>query len=298
MILVDFSSSAITSITVFKEELKKDDKQVKDLIRHVILSTLVSYKKKFGAKYGQLVLCCDGRNYWRKEVFPNYKCKRKAQREDSDIPWKLVFDTMTEMRNELKEHFPYKIIHNDRAEADDCIAILAKMSQTCDLAQDGIFMDEPQPVLIVAADHDYAQLQKWDNVRQWSPKTKKFIDVGTTALREGSIIHIVKGDTGDSVPNLFSDDNVFLDERRQKSVMQPRLDEFLEKGFEACRSDEERRNWQRNEQLVSFDFIPDELEQAIISCYNDQNPKMNRMGIFNYLTKNRCRLLLDSISDF
>lgn len=297
MILVDYSGSAIASILAFQKELKQDDKAVKDLIRHVILSTMLSYKMKYGAKYGELVICCDSRNYWRKEVFPNYKSKRKKARDESGLPWKMIFDTMSEIRDDLEEHFPYKIVHVERAEADDCVAVLTKWANENLTSQQGIF-DEPEPVLIIAADHDYIQLQKYQNVRQWSPRTKKFIDAGTKDLREAPIIHIVRGDSGDSVPNMFSDDDVFVDERRQKSVTSARLEEFIEKGFSACRNDEERRNWQRNEQLVSFDHIPEDLQQAIITCYNEQSPKSNRMGMFDYLIKHRCRLLLDSVQDF
>lgn len=297
MILVDYSGSAVASILAFQKELKQDEAKVKDLIRHVILSTLVSYKKRYGGKYGQMVICADSRSYWRKEVFPNYKCKRKKARDDSGLPWKMIFDMMTEVRHELEQHFPYHVIMVDGAEADDCIAVMAKWTQENSLTQVGLF-EEAEPTLIIASDHDMGQLQRYKNIRQWSPMTKKFIDISTKDMKEGPIIHIVKGDAGDSVPNIFSDDNVFLEERRQKSVTAARLDEFLEKGIDACRNDEERRNWNRNERLVSFDFIPEEIAEKIIEAYTSQNPKMDRMGIMNYFIKNRCRLLLDDLESF
>lgn len=297
MILVDYSGSAVASILAFQKELKQDDAKVKDLIRHVVLSTLVSYKKRFGAKYGKMVICCDSRHYWRRDVFANYKSKRKKARDDSGLPWKMIFDTMSEIRDDLEKYFPYHVILVDGAEADDCIAAMAKWTQENNFKQEGLFL-EPEPTLIVASDHDMGQLQKFKNIRQWSPMAKKFIDIGTKDMNEGPIIHIVKGDSGDSVPNIFSDDNVFIEERRQKPVSATRLEEFIEKGIDACRNDAERRNWHRNEKLVSFDFIPKEIEETIIKVYNSQNPKTDKMGIMNYFIKNRCRLLLDSIEDF
>lgn len=297
MILVDYSQTSISAITATKNLLGSDEAKNKDIIRHVILATLLSYKKKHRAKYGNIVICADGRHYWRRDYFSNYKSKRKAQRESSSLPWKLIFDTMTEVRLELESVFPYPIVWLDHAEADDCIAVLAEWTQTNNLTQVGLF-EEPENILIISSDHDFAQLQKYKNVRQWSPKTKKYVDASTKDLKENPIIHIVKGDSGDSIPNIFSDDNVFVDGRKQKSVMQERLDDFIENGYGACRTDEERRNWSRNIQLVSFDYIPEEIKNDIIEVYESQKPKVNRMKIFDYLVKNKCRLLLDSIEDF
>ena len=68
MILVDYSQVALAAILTFQRELKGDEAEVKNLIRHVTLSKLKSYKKKYAKEYGELVICCDGRKYWRKEI--------------------------------------------------------------------------------------------------------------------------------------------------------------------------------------------------------------------------------------
>ena len=90
MILVDYSQVALSAILTFQRELKGTESEVKNLIRHVTLSTLKSYKKKYGRECGELVIACDGRKYWRKDIFEHYKASRKKMRDASDLDWKLI----------------------------------------------------------------------------------------------------------------------------------------------------------------------------------------------------------------
>jgi hypothetical protein len=276
--------------------LKGNEAEVVNLIRHVTLSTIKSFKKKYGKEYGEVVICCDGRKYWRREFFANYKAGRKKARENSDLNWTLIFDTLSDMRNDLAEHFPYRVLHVDRAEADDVIAVMAKWTQTNGLVQQGL-MEDPQKVLILSSDGDFIQLQKYDNITQWSPMQKKFVKANKKELHEKIITHIVKA-SDDGIPNILSKDDVFVLGERQKSVSQKRLDEFLELGFAACKNDEERRNWQRNQTLVDFEFIPEDVSKEIIDAYLNSKPKGDRMSIMNYLIAKKCRLLLDDLEDF
>ena len=297
MILIDYSQVALAAILSFTRELKGNEAEVKNLIRHVTLSTIKSYKKKYHKEFGEVVICCDGRNYWRKEVFPHYKGNRKKARDASDLDWKLIFDTLSELRDDLSKHFPYKVIHIDRAEADDIIAVLAKWTQTNGMVVQGL-EEEPQKVLILSSDGDFIQLQKYNNVTQWSPRQKKQIKANKKELHEKFITHVVKaGDDG--IPNILSPDDTFMQEgARQKPVSAGRLEEFLKDGFAACRNDDERRNWHRNEQLISFDHIPQDITDTIVSEYLNKKPNGDKMSIMNYLMENRCRLLLDDLQDF
>jgi hypothetical protein len=296
MILVDYSQVALSNILSFQRELTGSEFEVKNLIRHVTLSTLKSYKKKYGKEYGELVICCDGRKYWRREFFPNYKAGRKKARDASHLNWTLIFDTLSEMRDDIAKHFPYRVIHLDRAEADDVIAVLAKWTQENDLVQQGL-VEEPQKVLILSSDGDFIQLQKYDNVVQWSPIQKKYIKVTHRELQEKYITHIVKaGDDG--IPNILSPDDVFISGERQKPVSAKRLEEFIENGFAACKNDEERRNWHRNATLVDFQFIPEDVSNQIIDTYVNNKPVGDKMAIMNYLIEHKCRLLLDELEDF
>lgn len=296
MILVDYSQVALSNILSFQRELKGSESEIKNLIRHVTLSTLKSYKKKYGKEYGELVICCDGRKYWRREFFPNYKANRKKARDNSDLDWTLIFDTLSMIRDEIKQNFPYKVLHLERAEADDIVAVLAKWSQNNGLIQQGL-VEEPQKILVVSSDGDFIQLQKYDNITQWSPIQKKYVKATKKELYEKTITHIVKaGDDG--IPNILSNDDVFVKGERQKPVSAKRLQEFIDNGFAACKTEEERRNWHRNQTLVDFDFIPDDVQKEIIDTYVNYKTTADKMTIMNYLIANKCRLLLDELEDF
>ena len=289
MILIDYNQVCLASIFAFQNDIKKgSDSDKKNLIRHVALSSIKSYKKKYGKEYGDIVIASDGRKYWRKEFFPNYKGLRKKHREESDLDWGMIFDTLGEIRDDIREHFPYKVIHLDRCEADDVIAVLAESTQ-----EFGRF----ENVMIVSSDKDFKQLQQYDNIKQFSPMLKKQVTVNKKELKEWMVEHIVKGDSGDGVPNILCGDNVLMEGIRQSPVSSKRLQEFFERGFDACRNDEERRNWHRNETLVNFKYIPQDIKD-VINAEFEVKPKGDKNSIMNYLIKNRCRLLLDEIEEF
>ena len=298
MIILDYSQIALSNILPFQNDIKRQSpEEIKNLIRHTTLSTIKSYKKRYGNEYGEVVIACDGRNYWRKSIFPHYKAHRKANRDKSDLDWGFIFDTLGELRDDLIKYFPYKVLLVDTAEADDIIAILTEYTQENQLIQEGLFAS-PQKVLIVSSDKDFIQLQKNKNVRQWSPMQRKFVEASQREIQEYTITHIVKGDSGDGIPNILSKDDVFVSGDRQKPFSAKRLPEFYEKGIDACKNDEERRNYQRNQTLVNFDSIPMELAQNIVNNYENTKPNGDKNSIMNYLIANQCRLLLNEIEDF
>jgi hypothetical protein len=299
MIILDYSQVALSNIFQFQSDLKKskteDREQAVNIIRHAVLTGLKFYKKKYGNEYGEMILACDGKKYWRKEIFPYYKAGRKAQRDKSDLDWKLVFDTISDIRDDVAEHFPYRVVHLDRAEADDVIATLCKWTQTNGMTDHGMF-EEKQPVMIVSSDGDFKQLHKYDNVRQWSPIQKKLVhcDDPVGYLQQ----HIAKaGDDG--IPNILSPDDVFVTEGiRQKPLRSDRLSRFVAYGRDACLNEEETRNWDRNNSLINLDLIPKDIEEEILDTYIQNKPKGDKMSVYNYLIKHKCRLLLDEVEEF
>ncbi|MHB8123941.1 MAG: hypothetical protein ACYDG4_17710, partial [Desulfuromonadaceae bacterium] len=285
-------------IMPFQADLKTgSDEKIVDLIRHVILSSLLSNKKKFSPKFGEMVICADGRNYWRKEHFSYYKASRSKNREASGLNWKLIFDTISSIRDDLEANFPYRVMHVNRAEADDIIGVLSKYLQDNDMKQNGL-EEEPQKILILSSDKDNVQLQKFRNVTQYSPMQKKQVKPDTNA-REALIEKICCGDPGDGYANIMSDDDVFVTEgKRQKPFKKARLPDFYKLGIDACANDTERRNYQRNELLASYEMIPADLQQEIINTYKAQAPQGSKKKIMAYLMEHRCRNLLDSIEEF
>jgi 5'-3' exonuclease len=297
MILIDFNGVTMPHVTAFQADLRTNDKErILDLCRHTILSQLLVYKKKYEQKYGEMVICLDGRNYWRKQEFPNYKSNRKKTKDEM-VDWQIVYDCLNQIRDELKAFFPFKVIFVNEAEADDAIASLIEYSQDNDLIEE-ILVSEPRPMIIISSDGDFGQLQKYSNVEQFSPFKKKLVKFNKKEIHEKRMTHIVKGDANDGVPNMFSGDNVFVDKIRQTPVSQKRLDEFFEKGIDACKNDTERRNYQRNQMLVDFDFVPQRVKDEILKEYHNAKPVKDLNLIMEYFMKNKCRLLLETLQDW
>jgi predicted nuclease of predicted toxin-antitoxin system len=290
MILIDYSQVALANILSFKTELTKGSEgEIKNLIRHCVLSSIKFYKKKYSKEYGEVVICCDGKKYWRKDFFPLYKASRKKNREASDLDWKLIFDTMSEIRDDIKNNFPYRVLHIERAEADDVIAVISAATNE---------FGRNENVMIISSDKDFKQLHAYSNVKQFSPIQKKQVTIAHKEIHPFTIEHVVKGDAGDGIPNILSDDDIFTKEGRQTPVSSKRLKEFIEKGFDACRNDSERRNWHRNQTLVDFKYIPEDVQKEILDTYELNKPVGDKMSIMNYLMEHRCNMLLDELEDF
>ena len=255
-----------------------------DLLRHMILNTIRANVKKFKGEYRELVIACDDKNYWRKDFFPHYKAHRKKDREKSELDWNKIFKILNQVRDDLKEYFPYPVIQVERAEADDVIGTLARA------------MGDTTDVLILSGDKDFIQLHKHKNVKQYNPILKKFIshDNPVLYLKE----HIIKGDRGDGIPNIASPDDVFVTGGRQKPLRKALFQTLIESNIDDVESglDNFKRNWQRNRTLVDLSQTPSAIVEKVFEEYNKQGAKKNR--IMEYFTKHRLSSLLESIGDF
>jgi 5'-3' exonuclease len=250
----------------------------------MILNTIRMYKVKFQKEYGDVVIACDGMNNWRKEVFPQYKANRRKSRETSDFDWNEAFRILHSVREELLENFPYKVIHVDGCEADDIIGTLVENTNE---------FGNHEKVMIISADKDFAQLQRFDNVRQFSPLTKKFIDENHARLKLQE--HIIRGDASDGVPNVLSNDDVFIEGLRQTPVTKKKMVEILDNIENSGAS--WYRNYQRNQRLIDLTFTPQELKSNILNEFNTQDPWGNKGKVFPYLINKRCKLLIESIEE-
>ena len=267
------------------------------LLRHMILNAIRSYKNKFSEEFGdEVVIACDNRHYWRRKVFPHYKGHRKKARAASEYDWSAIFDALNIIRNELDEYFPYPVIDVEGAEADDVIGTLAEYSQTA--GEDGGLFDEGTqiPFLVLSGDHDFNQLQKWSNVKQYAPAQRKWIKIKEPAAAV-LMEHIITGDKGDGVPNMLSPDNSFADGIRQKSIRKALLAEWKVTPPEQWITAEMSHGYNRNQQLVDLSKTPQEIKNNIIESYQRQQGG-DRSQLLNFFIKNKMRLMIDVISDF
>lgn len=285
MILVDMNQVTISNL-MMQVVNQKDNEVNEDMVRHMVLNALRSYRSKFYEEYGELVICYDGRNYWRKEIFPFYKQNRKKSRESSDLNWDDIFKTLNKIKDEIKTVFPYKVLELESAEADDIIA-----SIVFDMAKNPL----PESILIISSDKDFFQLQSHSFVKQYSPILKKF--VSGSDPEEYIKVHILKGDRSDGIPNFLSPDDTFVNNIRQKPLGAKKIDELIEKNPKEFCNEEMLRNYQRNQRLIDLTFVPSNIQDKIIQQFKDVKCG-NRSGLLNYFIKNRLKNLTESLSEF
>jgi hypothetical protein len=279
MILVDLNQVLLAGLMaqIANQKGKLDE----SLIRHMVLNIIRNHVKNFKAEYGEVVLCCDNRKYWRKEFFPFYKANRKKNRDKSDLDWHLIFDMLSKFKQELKDNFPYKVLDIEGAEADDIIGTLVPRQAP------------HEKVLILSSDGDFLQLQKYPNVKQYNPSQKKYVKSENPALELKE--KIIRGDKGDGIPNMFSPSDCFVRDLRQKPITQKTLDKYLNEDVKNF-SHDEIVNFGRNQTLIDLTFIPQEIKEKIINTYEETKPAKGKL--LNYFIEHKLKNLMEVIEEF
>jgi hypothetical protein len=282
MILVDYNQVAISNLM---EQIGSSKTPVDEsLVRHMILNTIRTYVKRFKVSHGpEIVIACDNKKYWRREIFPHYKAGRKKAREASGHDWSTIFDCLNKIRDELKVNSPYKVLDVDTAEADDIIAVLAlKYSAT-------------QKIMILSSDKDFAQLQKYPNVEQFSPILKKAIKEPFPSAQLKQLI--IRGDKSDGIPNILTKDDVFVTGGRQKPITEVKIIGWMNQEPKEFCNEDMLRNYARNEMLIDLTRIPESLKEAILHTYDEAKGR-TKQEFMKYMIANRLKNLLEVIDEF
>jgi len=281
MIIVDLNQVMISNL-MMQIGNHKNVELDENIIRHMILNSLRFNKVKFSKDFGEMVIACDDKNYWRKQIYPYYKANRKRDRDASELDWNALFGILNKVRDEIKNNLPYKVIRVDTAEADDIIAVLTKEYYS------------RENILILSGDKDFSQLQKYPNVKQYSPIQKKFI-VCTNPdlfLKE----HILRGDQGDGIPNFLSPDNSLVMGVRQTPITSKKISSWILQEPEQFCTETMLRNYKRNQQLIDLEYIPDNIKSEILDQYDSQ--VVDRSKLFNYFVENKLKNLMENINEF
>ena len=265
-------------------QLRMDEtKQVDEgMVRHMTLNSIRNYVMQFKSDYvesdADVILAWDSKHYWRRDYYPQYKAGRRKGRQESDLDWNEIFGVTNKIRDEIKENMPYKSVEVYGAEADDIIAIVS---------------NSYDKVMIISSDKDFIQLHT-DNVKQWSPVTKQEVNGHDpdTYIKE----HVLKGDSGDGVPNVLSPDHTFTDGLRQKPLGKKRIEKMINENMSNW-DDEVKRNYQRNYKLINLKNIPKDIESNIIDEV-DKSSCGDRSKLLNYFTVNKLKTLTENIGDF
>jgi hypothetical protein len=283
MILLDFSNIIVGSIMI-AHRISNEERTSEDFIRHLVLNSMRNYRTKYKDKYGELVVCTDMHSSWRKQEYPYYKAHRKIKRDkqkSEGMDWSSLFQTINKIILEIDEFFPYKVVSIPHAEGDDVIAVLAR--------------NIPEKSIIISSDKDFTQLQKYKNIKQFSPIQKKMLTVSDPYkyLKE----HIIRGDKGDGIPNILSPDDCIVEGVRQKPISKKKVETWMnEKPEDFCKNGMSEK-WERNKKLIDFDCIPKEISDAIVSEYaKEKTPKQGQL--LNYFISKKLKFLMEHIGDF
>ena len=284
MILIDLNSAMIASLMALNSgDIDVDE----NMLRHFCLNAIRSYVLKFKSN-APVVLCDDPEVSWRREIFPQYKQRRREKREEDAEKWKVFFGHLSKIKQEFAQFLPYVYLKVNRAEADDLIAILAKSTN--------------EPSVIVSNDGDFVQLlTAGKNLKIWSPAKGIFMETPADPDLETKRF-VMQGDSGDGVPNILSDDDCFVNtEKRQKPLRKTLIEEIVQLPVAQWRTKiTPEKNIQRNLKLIDFNYIPDDVRCDILEAYEDRkkNLKVDRMKLLTYLSSNNCRLMIEKITDF
>ena len=253
--------------------------------RYFLLNSILNVKVKF--KPDEIVLAIDSSS-WRKKKFEYYKANRVLAREkQEEFDYQEFIEVSNCFIDELIEVMPYKVVRIDGAEADDIIAVL-------------VHQWRDKNVLIISRDKDFKQLLRSPNIKMYDPISKEFktVDCPYEYLME----HILKGDTGDGIPNMLSPDNIFVTTgSRQKSITKKVKESVNELGLEKYAIDNDViSNYERNKNMVelSKDEIPEDIWNNILFEYNNLDPKGDFIKVVQFLKKHKIRTLEDRASDF
>jgi hypothetical protein len=287
-VIVDFSQVFIANLHA---QLGKhlNAKIEPDLLRHMALNSLRAYKMQFSHEYGDIVIATDGKKSWRKDVFPFYKAHRREIRKKSEIDWNTVFNTLADIRVELEEHFPYRVIWQEDAEADDIIGALCQEYGT------QVNSEGSDKILLISGDKDFIQLQRYANVSQYDPIRKRWLTHNDP--EKYLIEHIISGDTGDGIPNILSADDSFVNKIRQKPITAKKKSDLYDVISNMKLDDTIKANYYRNKQLIDLKETPADIRKSILDKYDNQAGK-DRSKIFNYLIKYKLKNLTEFVSDF
>lgn len=278
MILLDFSSIAMSSIMPQIDKFEENT----DMIRHIMINIIRRYNEEYRDDFGEMVICMDAGNNWRKQVFPQYKANRRKNRDNSIHDWNAIFTMMNQVRDDIRELSPFRCVWVDECEADDAIGTIVEKQNS------------PEPILIVSPDGDFKQLQRYPNVKQWSNLQKKWV-ISEDPIEELHV-KVCKGDTGDGVPNCLSDDDVLITEGTRQTPLSKKKIAALKEDPNSLGASTAKR-LARNTTMIDLTRTPDRLKDSIMSEF-EKGPKGNMMSWMNYLMKNQLKLLLESASDF
>ena len=111
--------------------------------------------------------------------------------------------------------------------------------------------------------------------------------------------HVIRGDSGDGIPNIMSRDDVFVNGLRQKPLTKKKVSAMIEdmkRGITPFEG-EVKRNYLRNIQMIDLARVPTEVRDSVLDQYQNYERK-DRSLLLNYFIKNKLKNLMSEIQEF
>jgi hypothetical protein len=275
ILVVDFSHLAwrmifASAINAKKESFSKEE--IYAFWRHLVMNGIFSLIEK--DDYDRVIIAYDGKHYWRKNLFPEYKAHRKDARDKNKlIDFDEFFVVLNEFIEEFKKSFTNLVhLQVDSAEADDVIAVFVKSNH------------EKNKITVVTGDSDFKQLLRYSNVTLYDPMKKK--NAVTSDYRKELQLKIISGDKSDNIPAVTGKKSMVVNKACKVYNM------GVEKFAEEIDDEEVMKRFELNTKLINFDFIPIEESQKIIENYDVYETKKHSLGrVINFTSKYNLRLI-------
>jgi 5'-3' exonuclease len=294
-IYLDFSGSMFAALHV---DLKAGEKPDLDYLRYLIINNIRFYNKKFSSEFGLMHICLDSSS-WRDGVFPQYKYERRANRAEDNNDWDQIFDHISTIQSEIKEHLPFPVIQAVGAEADDIIGVLCSSNT--------------EPSILVSNDKDFGALLKHKHVKRYRPIVKGVEKTPITDPERFEFDLILSGDKSDGIPSVRCHDDFYIEQHRAKLAKEPivrappvsaKLKNSCYEAFNKSQQELEivmgkflYKNYLRNQLLISLDYVPDDVKVAIHKSVHEASPA-KIMKTLQFLMQNRMQRLVAEIKDF
>lgn len=279
-ILVDFNQVFLANIM---SQIRREPFSI-SMVRHMVISNILTTKRKFSREYGRIIICADAGDNWRKHVFKYYKSGRKKAKEKSPYDWEEINGALSKVRTEIRDNLPFKLLRVDMAEADDLIAVLTAH-----------FVEQDERVLIYSGDKDFIQLQRHQSVVQYSPLKKDFISHPSPEifLKE----QIITGDRSDGVPNILSPAHALDKGIKQASVFKVKMAVWVRQKPEEFCDETQLIRYRQNQKLIDLDQIPEKLQAKILRQFEEmEEPGTGKL--YKYFMSHGLGEMLDKIGEF
>jgi 5'-3' exonuclease len=171
------------------------------------LRMIVGYLKKLNATLDDTVILALDYGSWRKQIDKTYKAQRQDFRESKEEKswWDTRYKEFNDLYDKMKISFPFNFIKLYNCEADDVISVSCRYY--------------PQKeIIIISHDRDLEQLCQFENVKIWSPISKKFKEVKNPMK---ILLEKIQGDVSDNLLEKPSSEAEFDKRRKIVDLINP-----------------------------------------------------------------------------